>query len=71
MRNTSREIWIDWLRVIACFLVMVTHSCEPFYLGVWTTPVQILGTALISFVGVAVACVLVQRIPRVGKLIIG
>ncbi len=40
-------------------------------LGVWTTPVQILGTALISFAGVAVACVLVQRIPRVGKWIIG
>ena len=29
----NREIWIDWLRVTACFLVMVTHSCEPFYLG--------------------------------------
>ena len=31
--NTNREIWIDWLRVVACFLVMMTHSCEPFYLG--------------------------------------
>lgn len=31
--NTDREIWIDWLRVVACFLVMMTHSCEPFYLG--------------------------------------
>ena len=29
----QREIWIDWLRVIACFLVMMTHSNEPFYLG--------------------------------------
>ena len=29
----EREIWIDWLRVSACFLVMLTHSCEPFYLG--------------------------------------
>ena len=29
----NREIWIDWLRVTACFLVMMTHSCEPFYLG--------------------------------------
>ena len=29
----KREIWLDWLRVTACFLVMVTHSCEPFYLG--------------------------------------
>ncbi|MBO4536134.1 MAG: acyltransferase [Bacteroidales bacterium] len=29
----NREIWIDWMRVAACFLVMLTHSCEPFYLG--------------------------------------
>ncbi|MGN0201475.1 MAG: acyltransferase [Candidatus Cryptobacteroides sp.] len=29
----SREIWLDYLRVAACFLVMLTHSCEPFYLG--------------------------------------
>ncbi len=31
--STQREVWLDWLRVTACFLVMVTHSCEPFYLG--------------------------------------
>lgn len=29
----KREIWLDWLRVTACFMVMLTHSCEPFYLG--------------------------------------
>ncbi|MBO5563103.1 MAG: acyltransferase [Bacteroidales bacterium] len=29
----NREIWMDWLRVTACFLVMLTHSTEPFYLG--------------------------------------
>ena len=29
----KREIWLDWLRITACFLVMMTHSCEPFYLG--------------------------------------
>lgn len=28
-----REIWLDWTRVIACFMVMVVHSTEPFYLG--------------------------------------
>ena len=28
-----RDIWLDWMRVTACFLVMLTHSCEPFYLG--------------------------------------
>ena len=31
--SKQREIWLDWLRVTACFLVMATHSCEPFYLG--------------------------------------
>lgn len=31
--NQKREIWIDWLRVTACFLVMLTHATEPFYLG--------------------------------------
>lgn len=28
-----REVWVDWLRVIACFMVFVVHSTEPFYLG--------------------------------------
>lgn len=31
--NTNRIIFLDYLRVIACFMVMVVHSCEPFYLG--------------------------------------
>lgn len=29
----KREIWVDWMRVAACFMVMVVHSTEPFYLG--------------------------------------
>ena len=31
--SDKREIWIDWLRVAASFMVMVVHSTEPFYLG--------------------------------------
>lgn len=31
--DNRREYWLDWMRVTACFLVMATHSCEPFYLG--------------------------------------
>ena len=31
--NNNRQIWIDWLRVAACFMVFVVHSTEPFYLG--------------------------------------
>ena len=40
-------------------------------LGIWTTPMQILGTATISFVTVAVVNVLIQKIPKVGKFIVG
>ena len=29
----GREIWIDWLRVAACFMVFIVHATEPFYLG--------------------------------------
>lgn len=31
--SRTREIWIDWMRVVACFMVIVVHSTEPFYLG--------------------------------------
>lgn len=33
MDTSKREIWLDWMRVAACLMVMLTHSCEPFYLG--------------------------------------
>lgn len=33
LASNGRETWVDWLRVTACFLVMVVHSTEPFYLG--------------------------------------
>lgn len=29
----NREVWIDWMRVTACLMVMTVHSTEPFYLG--------------------------------------
>lgn len=29
----KREVWLDFLRVTACFMVMLVHSTEPFYLG--------------------------------------
>ena len=40
-------------------------------LGIWTTPVQILLTALLTFATVALFCVAVQRIPKLGKWIVG
>lgn len=29
--NETRVVFLDWLRVIACFMVMVVHACEAFY----------------------------------------
>ena len=29
----GREVWVDWMRVAACLMVMVVHATEPFYLG--------------------------------------
>ena len=40
-------------------------------LGIWTTPVEILGSALVSFVTVAFLCIWIQRIPKIGKYIMG
>ena len=33
MRDQQRIVFLDWLRVIACLMVMGVHSVEPFYLG--------------------------------------
>jgi len=33
MIKGERIVFLDWLRVIACFMVMLIHSTEPFYLG--------------------------------------
>lgn len=32
-QQQERIVWLDWMRVLACFMVMVVHSTEPFYLG--------------------------------------
>ena len=31
--NERRVVWVDWMRVAACFMVLVVHATEPFYLG--------------------------------------
>ena len=38
-------------------------------LGFWTTPVEILASAIIAFVLTAVAGVIIKRIPKIGKYI--
>ena len=29
----GRIVWLDWMRVAACFMVMLIHCTEPFFLG--------------------------------------
>lgn len=31
--GTTRIVFLDYLRVLACLMVIATHSCEPFYIG--------------------------------------
>ena len=33
MNSNNRVVWIDWMRVAACLMVLIVHSTEPFYLG--------------------------------------
>jgi len=55
----ERVIFLDWLRVIACFMVMVTHSNEPVYLGGEGTFVASQSDALWStlFISICRSCV--------------
>lgn len=59
------------LGIISAWLRSALGIGEAGTLGIWTTPVQILGTAVLSFCGVALFCVLVQKIPKVGKWLVG
>ena len=59
------------LAVVSAWLRSALGLGTDGMLGLWTTPVQILGTALLSFIGVALFSVVVQRIPKIGKWIIG
>ena len=38
---------------------------------VWTTPVQIIAGAILTFAAIAIACPLIRRIPKAGKWIMG
>ena len=32
-KSENRVVWVDWLRVVACLMVIFVHATEPFYLG--------------------------------------
>jgi len=59
MIESNRVIFIDYLRLIACFLVILTHSNEPVYLGGMGTCVASSSDAFWStfFVSISRSCV--------------
>ena len=40
-------------------------------LGIWTTPVEIVLAAVAGFVGSTIVAVVLQKIPKIGKYIVG
>ena len=59
------------LSIVSAWLREAMKLGSDGLLGIWTTPVQIIATALISYVIVALACVLIQKIPKLGSIIVG
>ena len=59
------------LSIVSAWLREALRLGSEGLLGIWTTPVQILATAVISYVVVALACVLIQKIPKLGSIIVG
>lgn len=59
------------LGLVSAWLRTTLGLGENGALGIWTTPVQIISTVVLSFTGVALFCVLVRKIPKVGKWMMG
>jgi hypothetical protein len=59
------------LGTISAWLRILLGIGDNGILGIWTTPVEILSAAVLSFIGVALFSVMVQKIPKAGKWIIG
>jgi len=55
----ERVIFLDWLRIIACFMVILTHSNEPVYLGGQGTAISCASDAFWStfFITLCRSCV--------------
>ena len=59
------------LSVVAGWICGLLKRGSEGILGFWTTPVEVLGIALITFTVTVVLCILIQRIPKIGKFIAG
>lgn len=61
-----------YVLVLFCGLFLgIFHTGDDGVLGIWTTPLEILLIALSTFLTTALACTLLQRIPRLGKWLVG
>ena len=57
VNSGSRIVFLDYVRVVAIFMVLLVHSIEPFYLGGEGTYVASWGDALwVTFLNSALRC---------------
>ena len=70
MKN-DRIIFLDWMRVATCFMVMAIHAAEPFYLGGALTTISAFMVFRKLNYGGWLYHKVVRRIPFIGKLICG
>ena len=72
--NASYGMYLIHMIALALFSGWIRSwlgAGEAGVLGIWTTPVQILLTAISCFLTVAILAVLIRKIPRIGKWLMG
>ena len=69
MNENKRIVFLDYLRVVACFMVLVVLA--EHLKGALPTLVAIAGIAAGSFAISSVTSIVIRQIPVVGKLIAG
>ena len=72
--KASYGMYLNHMLVLAAVAGLVRGwfgSGNEGVLGFWTTPVEILLSAMITFVAVAIISVLIQKVPKIGKFIVG
>lgn len=69
MSESKRIVFLDYLRVVACFMVLVVLA--EHLKGSVPTPVAIAGIAAGSFALSSIISIIIRKVPVVGKLIVG
>ena len=72
--NASYGVYLCHMLIlvwVSGFMRQWLGSGNAGYLGCWTTGIEIIATAIITFALSTIACMIVERIPKIGKYIVG